>query len=55
MLKAGNSESIERLLLNSPGLRHGIYTYKGCVTNEYLSKRFEVKYTALDLLITSGM
>lgn len=55
LLKAGSSGSVERLLFNSPGLRHGIYTYKGCVTNEYLSKRFEVKYTSLDLLITSGM
>jgi len=55
LIKAGNAGSIERLLFTSPGLRHGIYTYKGCVTNAYLSKRFEMKYTALDLLITSGM
>jgi alanine dehydrogenase len=55
LLKAGGAGSVERLLFTSPGLRHGIYTYKGCVTNEYLSRRFEMKYTALDLLITSGM
>jgi alanine dehydrogenase len=55
LLKAGEAGSVERLLFTSPGLRHGIYTYKGCVTNEYLSRRFEMKYTALDLLITSGM
>ena len=55
LLKAGGAGSVERLLFTSPGLRHGIYTYKGCVTNEYLSRRFSMKYTALDLLITSGM
>ncbi len=55
LLKAGTAGSVERILFTSPGLRHGIYTYKGCVTNEYLSRRFEMKYTALDLLITSGM
>lgn len=55
LIKAGGAESIERLLFTSPGLRHGIYTFKGCLTNAYLSKRFEMKYTALDLLITSGM
>lgn len=55
ILKAGDAGSIQRLLFASPGLRHGIYTYKGCVTNAYLSRRFEMRYTALDLLITSGM
>lgn len=55
MIKAGSAGSIERLLFTNPGLRHGIYTYKGCLTNAYLSKRFEMKYTSLDLLITSGM
>ena len=55
LLKAGGAVTFERLIFASPGLRHGIYTYKGCLTNEYLSKRFEMKYTALDLLMTSGM
>ncbi len=55
LIKAGGAGSVERLLFANPGLRHGIYTYKGCLTNAYLSKRFEMKYTALDLLITSGM
>lgn len=55
LIKAGSAGSIERLLFANPGLRHGIYTYKGCLTHEYLSKRFEMKYTSLDLLITSGM
>ena len=54
LLKAGSSGSIERLISINPGLRHGVYTYKGCLTNEYLSQRFKIKYTDLELLITTS-
>lgn len=52
LLKIGNSNNINHLLLNSSGIRNGVYTYRGCLTNEYLAKRFEMKYTALELLLT---
>jgi len=55
LLKAGSTGSIEHLLFNNPGLRHGVYTYKGCLTNDYLGERFAIKSTALDLLITSNL
>jgi alanine dehydrogenase len=55
LLKAGSTGSIEYLLLNNPGLRHGVYTYKGCLTNSYLGERFDIKSTGLDLLITSSL
>lgn len=55
ILKAGNSNSIESLLYKSQGVRSGCYTYKGCLTNEYLSERFGIKYTDLDLLLTVKM
>lgn len=55
LLRTGGSISIEHLLYASKGIRNGCYTYKGCLTNEYLSKRFEMKYTSLDLLLTSAM
>jgi alanine dehydrogenase len=55
LLKASGSGSIEALLFNNHGLRHGVYTYKGCLCNEYLSERFHIKYTNLDLLITSNL
>ncbi|MBK9994678.1 MAG: alanine dehydrogenase [Saprospiraceae bacterium] len=53
--QAGDSGSIERILYDHKGLRNGIYTYKGCLTNEYLAQRFGIKYTNLDLLLTSGI
>ncbi|MEL6863269.1 MAG: alanine dehydrogenase [Bacteroidota bacterium] len=55
LLKAGNLGSIERLINEDTGLRNGVYTYKGCLTNEYLGERFQIKFTALDLLITSNL
>lgn len=55
LLRAGSTGSIEHLFFSNPGLRHGIYTYKGCLTNEYLGHRFEIKSTDLDLLITSSL
>ena len=55
LLRAGSTGSIEHLLFNNLGLRHGVYTYKGCLTNSYLGERFEIKSTDLDLLITSNL
>ncbi len=55
ILKAGRMGSIESLLYNDHGLRHGVYTYKGRLTNEYLGQRFHIKSTNLDLLMTSEL
>lgn len=55
LLQLGNAQSFERLLFDHYGIRNGVYTYKGCLTNEYLAKRFDLKYTALELLLTSNL
>lgn len=55
LLKAGSTGSLEHLFVSNLGLRHGVYTYKGCLTNEYLGERFKIKSTDLDLLITSNL
>lgn len=55
LLDAGSTGSIENLFFTNLGLRHGIYTYKGCLTNAYLGQRFGIKSTGLDLLITSSL
>ncbi|RMG85533.1 MAG: alanine dehydrogenase [Bacteroidetes bacterium] len=55
LLKAGETGSLETLLLFHHGLRHGVYMYKGTLTNEYLGRRFGIKHTDLDLLITSQL
>jgi len=55
LLKAGNAGSIERMIHETRGIRNGVYTYKGCLTNEYLGERFKIKSTDLNLLITSRL
>ena len=56
LLKTSNGGgSLEHLFSSNLGLRHGIYIYKGCLTNEYLGKRFQIKSTDLDLLIPSSL
>lgn len=54
LVSTGNAASIESLLFDNKGIRNGVYVYKGCCTNRYLSQRFNMKYTALDLLITAN-
>jgi len=55
LVKAGNNINVEQLLYTKPGIRNGCYAYKGCITNEYIGRRFGFKYTQLDLLLTSKM
>lgn len=53
LVKIGEYRQIENLLYASAGIRNGCYTYKGYLTNEYLSKRFDLKFTSLELVLTS--
>lgn len=55
LLKMGNSSNIAQMLYSNKGLRNGTYMYKGRLTNLYLSKRFEIKYTDLNLILTSDL
>ncbi|MEM0994785.1 MAG: alanine dehydrogenase [Bacteroidota bacterium] len=55
LLSAASSGSIERLLFRDHGLRHGVYIYKGRLTNEYLARRFNIKWTDLNLLLTASV
>lgn len=53
MLLKAESGGIIPLITGNEGLRNGVYTYKGSLTNAYLGQRFNIKSTNLDLLITS--
>lgn len=53
LLDAGDVGGIEEMLWHNFNLRHGIYLYKGHLTNFYISQRFDLKYTDLNLLIAS--
>jgi alanine dehydrogenase len=53
LLEAGDEGGFEKLIWHSIHLRSGIYMFKGALTNFYLSERFSLKYTDLNLLIAS--
>lgn len=55
LLKSDGERSFEHFILRRAGMRHGVYTFRGCLTNTYLGKRFEMRCTDIDLLMTSGM
>ena len=53
LLEAGEEGGFENLVWHQVHLRSGIYLFKGALTNFYLSQRFDLKYTDLNLLIAS--
>lgn len=55
LLRMGNSVNLAQMLYNNEGIRNGIYMYKGKLTNEYLAKRFGIKYMDLNLILTSDL
>jgi alanine dehydrogenase len=55
LLRADGARSFEHFILRQAGLRHGVYTFRGCRTNPYLGKRFDMRCTDIDLLMTSGL
>ena len=54
LLKAADASSFERVIYKNAGLRHGVYIYKGSLTNDHIGERFSIKSTNLDLLISSS-
>jgi alanine dehydrogenase len=55
LLSAGTVENIELQIKSSSGLRNGVYMYKGCLTNQFLSEKFSIKYTDIELLMMTDL
>ncbi len=53
LLDASSAGGFEEMVWHDFNLRHGIYLYKGALTSFYISQRFDLKYTDLNLLIAS--
>jgi alanine dehydrogenase len=53
MLETGEDGGIDHIIWHKLNIRSGIYLYKGSLTNFYLSERFDLKFTDLNLLIAS--
>ncbi|MGB1242624.1 MAG: alanine dehydrogenase, partial [Chitinophagales bacterium] len=54
LLRSQKFGGLENFLLQNAGTRNGVYIYKGCLTNHHISRRFNLKYTDIDLLMTSS-
>jgi alanine dehydrogenase len=54
LLQAGDEGGFEKLLWRRSHLRNGLYLFNGALTNYHLSQRFQLKYTDLNLLMTSS-
>jgi alanine dehydrogenase len=50
LLHCGELNGIKGLIFEDAGIRNGIYIYNGNLTNEHLSKLFNIKNTNLELL-----
>jgi alanine dehydrogenase len=53
LLETGDYGGIDHLISHKVNIRSGIYMFKGALTNAYLSERFTLKHTDIDLLMTS--
>lgn len=53
LLESAVGGGVENLIQMKAGIRNGVYLYKGCVTSASIARRFGVKFTDLDLLLTS--
>lgn len=52
ILRCSELGGMEHLIQTKPGIRNGVYLFKGCVTSKTISKRLNLKYTDLDLLMS---
>ena len=53
LLEVAEDGGMDSLIWHKLNIRSGIYLFKGCLTNFYMSQRFDLKYTDLNLLIAS--
>jgi alanine dehydrogenase len=53
LIEIADEGGLDKLLWHKLNIRHGIYMFKGALTNFHLSQRFDLKFTDLNLLIAS--
>ena len=53
LIQIGDQGGLEEIIWQQVHLREGIYLYKGALTDFYISEKFNLKYTDLNLLIAS--
>ena len=54
MLEIAEDGGIHKKTWNDLNIREGLYLFNGALTNFYLSQRFNLKYTDLNLIIATS-
>jgi alanine dehydrogenase len=54
LLKIADVGGVEEMIYAKKGFKNGVYCYKGCMTNLYLSKQFNISYKDIHLLLASN-
>ena len=54
LLTISDAGGLEEMIWHSVNLREGIYLFKGALTDLYISQKFDLKFTDLNLLIASS-
>jgi alanine dehydrogenase len=55
LLDIADYGGIKNYLWDREGVRHGVYIYKGNLTNRHISDRFHIPYKEIDLLIAAHL
>jgi len=55
LLKISNYNSLDRVIWDNNGIRHGVYLYKGALTNKHLGEKYNLKVTDLNLLMAANL
>ena len=53
LIQVGDMGGLSEIIWHQMHLREGIYLYKGALTDFYISEKFQLKFTDLNLLLTS--
>ncbi len=53
ILDIGQNGGIEKMVKKNTGLRHGVYMYRGTITNKILGEAFSLPYKDIDLLMAA--
>lgn len=53
LLQISNEGGLDEIIWHNLNIREGIYLFKGALTDFYISQKFDLKYTDLNLLIAS--
>lgn len=54
LIKISDAGGLGEMASQKVNFREGVYLYKGCLTDPYISEKFDLKYTDLNLLFTSS-